>query len=104
MISVSGASEATGDDTAPVSSAGADSCAGEPFLPGRRPSREAARKAASRPVEAYFSRGKAMLPPPGPEQVGTLRSLPRPVWPPAIRSQEHTSELQSRETHVPRLL
>src|SRR3546814_7365162 len=87
MISVSGASEATGDETGPVSSrppAAADSWAGEPFLPGRRPSREPARKAASRPVEAYFSRGKAMLPPPGPDQVGTLRSISRPVWPPAI--------------------
>src|SRR5690606_17323789 len=87
MISVSGASEATGDEPAAAASgasAGAVRAAGVPFLPGRRPSRDPARNAARRPVEAYFSRGKAMLPPPGLDQVGTLRSISRPVWPPAI--------------------
>src|SRR6478609_2358436 len=64
MISVSGASDATGEAVASAASCAAtDGGVGRflSFLPVRRPRREPARSAASRPDEAYFSPGKAML-------------------------------------------
>src|SRR5437868_3298170 len=87
MISVSGASEATGEEVVSAASCAATDggVAGFlPFLPVRRPRREPARSAASRPDEAYFSQGKAILAAPRDYQVGTLRSISTPVRPPAI--------------------